>query len=152
MALGGWWREWLGAGQGLAQPGCATHCTAHPLTLRSTRPLRPPQTLAEACALCNDARVEFKHGHHRAVGQPTEAALLVLAEKLGVGSSVAQAGIRARRSADREGGAMGACSHHAAKWAKLATLEFDRDRKVGGVQDWLPRGPAAAPHSLPLTL
>lgn len=88
------------------------------------------QTLAEVCALCNDARIEFKAGHHKAVGQPTEAALLVLAEKLGVAGDAAQKGIRALRLADPEAHPTGACQHHAAKWRKLATLEFDRDRKV----------------------
>ena len=83
-------------------------------------------------ALCNDARIEFKAGHHKAVGQPTEAALLVLAEKLGVAGEAAQKGIRALRLADPEAHPTGACQHHAAKWRKLATLEFDRDRKVCG--------------------
>lgn len=86
------------------------------------------QTLAEVCALCNDARIEFKAGHHRAVGQPTEAALLVLAEKLGVASEVTQRSIASARLADPEANPTGACSHHASKFAKLATLEFDRDR------------------------
>lgn len=89
------------------------------------------QTLAEVCALCNDARIEFKAGHHRAVGQPTEAALLVLAEKLGVASEVAQRSIASARLADPEANPTGACAHHASKFTKLATLEFDRDR-VGG--------------------
>ena len=42
-------------------------------------PTTHAQVLAEVCALCNDARIEFKAGHHKSVGQPTEAALLVLA-------------------------------------------------------------------------
>ncbi len=80
------------------------------------------------CALCNDARVEFKAGHHRAVGQPTEAALLVLAEKLGVAGEAAQRRIAAERLASPEASPTGACAHHASKYHKLATLEFDRDR------------------------
>ncbi|RMZ52434.1 hypothetical protein APUTEX25_000013, partial [Auxenochlorella protothecoides] len=39
--------------------------------------------LAATAALCNGARIATKHGHAVAVGQSTEAALLVLAEKLG---------------------------------------------------------------------
>lgn len=89
------------------------------------------QAMAEVCALCNDARIEVKGGHHRAVGQPTEAALLVLAEKLGVPSAAEQKAITAARLADPEGQPTGACAHHAANHSKLATLEFDRDRKVG---------------------
>ncbi len=41
--------------------------------------------MAEVCALCNDARIDTADGaQYRAIGQPTEAALLVLTEKLGV--------------------------------------------------------------------
>lgn len=87
------------------------------------------QTLAEACALCNDARIEYKAGHHKSVGQPTEAALLVLAEKLGVASETQQRAIQAARQANPEANPTGACAAHASKFSKLATLEFDRDRK-----------------------
>jgi Ca2+-transporting ATPase len=62
------------------------------------------------------------------VGQPTEAALLVLAEKLGVASDAVQHRIKQGRQADPEAHAMGVCEHHAARYNKLATLEFDRDR------------------------
>lgn len=41
--------------------------------------------LAQICALCNDSRVVYhvEHGTYAAVGEPTEAALRVLVEKLG---------------------------------------------------------------------
>ncbi|KAL4853336.1 Calcium-transporting ATPase 2 [Chlorella vulgaris] len=87
------------------------------------------EALAEACALCNDARIEYKQEHFKSVGQPTEAALLVLAEKLGVAGEAAQRGIVAARQADPEAHPAGACVAHASKYSKLATLEFDRDRK-----------------------
>lgn len=45
------------------------------------------------CALCSDSHVEAKAGVYRAIGQPTEAALLVLAEKLGVPDAAAQQAI-----------------------------------------------------------
>ncbi|KAI3437882.1 hypothetical protein D9Q98_000327 [Chlorella vulgaris] len=87
------------------------------------------EALAEACALCNDARIEYKQEHFKSVGQPTEAALLVLAEKLGVAGEAAQRAIVAARQADPEAHPAGACEAHASKYSKLATLEFDRDRK-----------------------
>ena len=42
--------------------------------------------IAKVCALCNDAAVEFDEQKMRfkAVGEPTEAALQVLVEKLGL--------------------------------------------------------------------
>lgn len=80
---------------------------------------------AEVCALCNDARLDYKHGTYKAIGQPTEAALLVLAEKIGLGDAAAQQRIRGNREDDPTG----ACSIYAARYQKLATLEFDRDRK-----------------------
>jgi len=82
-------------------------------------------TAAEVCALCNDARLGYKHGIYKAIGQPTEAALLVLAEKIGLRDAAAQQKIRAKRQEDPTG----ACSMYAAKYEKVATLEFDRDRK-----------------------
>ena len=129
-----------------AQAGCSHHSRLGPTPCPSAHP-RPTQTLAEVCALCTDARIEYKAGHHKAVGQPTEAALLVLAEKLGVASEVAQKGIRALRLADPEANPAGACQHHAAKWRKLATLEFDRDRKARGDREGCRRGFAGADQS-----
>ena len=42
--------------------------------------------IAKVCALCNDAAVEFdeKKMRFQAIGEPTEAALLVLSEKIGI--------------------------------------------------------------------
>jgi P-type Ca2+ transporter type 2C len=39
--------------------------------------------VAEVCTLCNEAALFMKEGVHSCSGEPTEAALLVLAEKLG---------------------------------------------------------------------
>jgi P-type Ca2+ transporter type 2C len=83
------------------------------------------QAVAEVCALCNDARLEIRNGSYRIVGQATEASLLVLAEKIGVPEAADQQKIRAQRSAEP----MGACKAYASRYRRLATLEFDRDRK-----------------------
>ena len=42
------------------------------------------QAIAEVCALCNEAQLECKAGVFRAVGAPTEAALVCMVEKLGL--------------------------------------------------------------------
>ncbi|GLT43292.1 hypothetical protein SLA2020_172540 [Shorea laevis] len=82
------------------------------------------QTVAKVAAVCNDAGVEQSGNHFVAVGMPTEAALKVFVEKMGLpevyGSS---------DHADPQ-----RCSQ---LWNKMeqriATLEFDRDRKSMGV-------------------
>ncbi|KAL6516498.1 Calcium-transporting ATPase 4, endoplasmic reticulum-type [Orobanche gracilis] len=88
------------------------------------------QMIAKIAAICNDADVEKavndKLGHYVASGMPTEAALKVLVEKMG--SNVLSSG-----SSSGYNGVL-RCSY---TWNKLeqriATLEFDRDRKSMGV-------------------
>ena len=77
--------------------------------------------IAAICSLCNDAQLEYKDGQYLRIGEPTEAALKVLVEKLGVqGLSKnynPQALIRQ-------------CNDYwSSQYEKLAVLEFDRDRK-----------------------
>ncbi|KAK9839523.1 hypothetical protein WJX81_007349 [Elliptochloris bilobata] len=91
------------------------------------------EALAEVCAVCNDARIEARNGVFRAAGAPTEAALVVLAEKLGVPDAEEQARILAQRGSDPDAHADGASRWYHARLRKLATLEFDRDRKSMGV-------------------
>lgn len=81
--------------------------------------------VAEVCTLCNEAELDIKGGAFRAIGQATEAALLVLTEKLGVADAAQQQRIRSNRHNEPAG----ACAHYASRFIKLATLEFDRDRK-----------------------
>lgn len=57
------------------------------------------QAVAEVCAVCNEANIEVREGRFKAVGNPTEAALLVLAEKLGVPDAQLQAHIKDTRRA-----------------------------------------------------
>ncbi|CAM9628969.1 unnamed protein product [Scytosiphon promiscuus] len=79
--------------------------------------------LASVCAVCNDAQIVFdpEEGKYGRIGEPTEAALSVLVEKLGV------PGIT--RSSDKSVAANQFCSFWLAKYDKLATLEFNRNRK-----------------------
>ena len=77
--------------------------------------------IAAICALCNDAQLEFKEGKFDRIGEPTEAALKVLVEKLGVSGM--------RRESSPMSMARQCNDHWASKFEKLAVLEFDRDRK-----------------------
>ncbi|KAK8089793.1 calcium-translocating P-type ATPase [Apiospora hydei] len=78
--------------------------------------------MTEVAALCNDARLAYdaRSGNFSNVGEPTEGALRVLAEKVGP---------CAPANSNPED-----CIHHASSWyeqkfPRLSTFEFSRDRK-----------------------
>jgi Ca2+-transporting ATPase len=90
------------------------------------------RAVAAVCAICNESRIEWRDDKqvYACVGEPTEAALRVLVEKMGAGSaSVDKAVARARAAGDRAAAAQGACAAYEAAERKLALLEFDRSRK-----------------------
>ena len=80
------------------------------------------QDIAAISALCNDANLEFKDGQYSRVGEPTEAALKVLAEKIGVPGL-------SKRTSDPFMLAHECSDYWNTQYVKLATLEFSRDRK-----------------------
>ncbi|KVH88471.1 Calcium-transporting P-type ATPase, subfamily IIA, SERCA-type [Cynara cardunculus var. scolymus] len=85
------------------------------------------QTIAKIAALANDAGIEQSEKGYVATGMPTEAALKVLVEKMGL-----PAGLGSGSSTEYND--LMVCSR---EWSKserrIATLEFDRDRKSMGV-------------------
>lgn len=86
------------------------------------------QFLAKILVNCNHARLEVDDANNfRRIGEPTEAALLVLAEKLGCPELELQR--RFWQAARSPGRAMTFCEYWASRANKLATLEFTRDRK-----------------------
>ncbi|CAE7561741.1 ECA1 [Symbiodinium pilosum] len=85
------------------------------------------QAFAKIAAVCNDSRLEVEAGSFRRMGEPTEAALLTLVEKLGVPDPVLH-GRCWQRPRDR-GDAMAFCKYWTSSLLKKATLEFTRDRK-----------------------
>ena len=89
------------------------------------------ETVAAVCALCNEARIEWRadKGAYVCVGEPTESALRVLVEKLGVGKPAENARIKAARGADRAAAAEATCEVYNGRERKVALLEFDRSRK-----------------------
>ncbi len=93
--------------------------------------LNQPRTafhaLAEVCSICNDSFVQLDdHNNYNIVGQPTEAALKVLVEKLGhhdaaVNETVAKLDLHDRTSA--------ISNEYGKANPRLLTFEFSRDRK-----------------------
>ena len=79
------------------------------------------EQLAAVCTMCNDAEIGYADGQYTRVGEPTEAALKILVEKLGKPGTPPAAS------------AKDAATHftaiRAAEYDRLATLEFSRTRK-----------------------
>lgn len=90
---------------------------------------------ASICALCNEAKIEYKveeggeGGTYERVGEPTEAALKVLVEKLRLNGDEHDM----HHSDDPSILASQYNSYWASKYELLAILEFSRDRKSMGV-------------------
>eukprot|EP00736_Rhodelphis_marinus_P006743 Rmarinus@m.20064 len=85
------------------------------------------QTIAKVAALCNEAGISYRNGAYVRTGEPTEAALRVLVEKLGIpDSSVAPFESEAEECRRCN-------SYWSGLYEKMATLEFSRDRKSMGV-------------------
>ncbi|XWS43668.1 hypothetical protein CRYUN_Cryun16bG0123000 [Craigia yunnanensis] len=84
------------------------------------------ETIAKISAICNDAGVT--HSDHKFVahGMPTEAAIKVLVEKMGLPKGSHSGG-----SADSD--VLRCCQWWNEYERRIATLEFDRDRKSMGV-------------------
>ena len=90
----------------------------------------PSPDLARACALCNQAVIKYDESSDKfeRVGEPTEAALKVLVEKLGAGGCV-EADVGAASPSDKARLAS-AYSDALSEASPLnAILEFSRDRK-----------------------
>ena len=93
--------------------------------------------LALTASLCNEASIEVRNGSYARTGEPTEAALKVLVEKLGTGEEGEHEHEHEheheRAHGHGEGGAIvdpQRCSKFwETQYHKLATLEFNRDRK-----------------------
>lgn len=85
------------------------------------------QMIAKVAAVCNDAGIIQAEQKYVAHGMPTEAALKVLVEKMGLpeGSKGAES--------SNERDLLGCCQKWSELERRIATLEFDRDRKSMGV-------------------
>mmetsp|Transcript_17301 Transcript_17301/g.36124 ORF Transcript_17301/g.36124 Transcript_17301/m.36124 type:complete len:1046 (+) Transcript_17301:289-3426(+) len=86
---------------------------------------------ASVASLCNASSIEYDAKNHKyvRVGEPTEASLKVLVEKIGLPNAAAHKALLAKRSSDPASTAHAANDHWASKATVLSTLEFTRDRK-----------------------
>lgn len=92
------------------------------------------QAVAEICAVCNDAGVYNDGRIFRVTGLPTEAALKVLVEKMGVPDVKARNKIRGLQSLanyliDNNSVKLGCCEWWTKRSKRVGTLELDRIRK-----------------------
>ncbi|XP_057722443.1 calcium-transporting ATPase 4, endoplasmic reticulum-type-like [Arachis stenosperma] len=85
------------------------------------------QTIAKIAAICNDAGVTQSDHKFVAHGMPTEAALKVLVEKMGLPKGSKDVNSASTSSLLR------CCEWWSQRERRIATLEFDRDRKSMGV-------------------
>ncbi|XP_010462591.1 PREDICTED: calcium-transporting ATPase 1, endoplasmic reticulum-type-like [Camelina sativa] len=83
------------------------------------------QMIAKIAAICNDASVEQSDQQFVSRGMPTEAALKVLVEKMGFPEGLMKA--------SSSGDVLRCCRRWSELEQRIATLEFDRDRKSMGV-------------------
>ncbi|KAL4335774.1 hypothetical protein GQ457_07G033970 [Hibiscus cannabinus] len=84
------------------------------------------EMIAKISAVCNDAGIEHSGNHYVATGMPTEAALKVLVEKMGLPEE-------SDSSSTSHGDPQRCCQRWKKMEQRIATLEFDRDRKSMGV-------------------
>uniref|UniRef100_A0AAV1THB0 P-type Ca(2+) transporter n=1 Tax=Peronospora matthiolae TaxID=2874970 RepID=A0AAV1THB0_9STRA len=87
-------------------------------------------SLVMVCSLCNESAIEYNDGKYVRVGEPTEAALKVLVEKIGFPhDDVKQAEMQSLRASAPEKAAQFCNEYVEQQNKKLAVLEFSRDRK-----------------------
>jgi len=92
------------------------------------------KALAAVCAVCNEAALESDEtGRFRYRGSPTEAALRVLVEKLGVPEPGAQDAAAALRRAAPAQNPQPVSAFWEGRYSRVAALEFDRERKSMGM-------------------
>lgn len=88
----------------------------------------PVNKLVEICAICNDAKISYHHETetYANVGEPTEAALKVLVEKLASDNDDFNASLDSLAPLAR---ATAVNDHYDSRIQRLLTFEFSRDRK-----------------------
>jgi P-type Ca2+ transporter type 2A len=100
--------------------------------------------LAEIAAVCNDSGIHYDSttGSYSNIGEPTEAALRVLVEKLGTGQEKLDGQINVMRPHERLDAVN---TYYETKAPRIATFEFSRDRKSMSV---ITQTDSAAPRLL----
>ena len=119
--------EYLVGGTTFAPIGTITTLSgkhAEKSTVRTT----PVNKLVEICAVCNDAKIAYNEetSTYANVGEPTEAALKVLVEKLASDSDAFNGTLGSLPPMKR---ATAVNDHYDSRIQRLLTFEFSRDRK-----------------------
>ncbi|DBA00203.1 TPA: hypothetical protein N0F65_007828 [Lagenidium giganteum] len=87
-------------------------------------------SLAKICSLCNESAIDYVDGKYVRIGEPTEAALKVLVEKIGFPEdSAKQAEFVSARNSNPAKAVQFCNDYWKDQHKKLAILEFSRDRK-----------------------
>lgn len=89
----------------------------------------PTIALAQISSLCNESSIEYKDGKYVRVGEPTEAALKVLVEKMGLPDKSEQEELVKGRKSSPENYVSHCGEYWKNQFTILATLEFNRNRK-----------------------
>ncbi|KAA8516487.1 hypothetical protein F0562_017007 [Nyssa sinensis] len=91
------------------------------------------QMIAKVAAICNDASVSESEHKYVASGMPTEAALKVLVEKMGLPEDTDDQICFSDQMCPSPSDFLRCCRQWSRTERRIATLEFDRDRKSMGV-------------------
>lgn len=120
-------QEYAVGGSTFAPIGEVTTLGGKPTVKRDIR-TAPMDRLVEICALANDAQIAYNedNGVYSNVGEPTEAAMKVLVEKLGSDDDVFNATLASLAPLART---TAVNDHYASKISRELTFEFSRDRK-----------------------
>ncbi len=120
--------EYSVEGTSFAPKGAITSVDGKPVLGNLNAAGSSVQALAEVCSVCNDSNIAYDSasGKYSAIGQPTEAALKVLVEKIGHHDASAQSKLASLSGADRSSAVS---DLYAQQVPRLLTLEFTRDRK-----------------------
>ena len=85
---------------------------------------------AQICAACNSSQIEYVEGSgYKCIGEPTEGALKILAEKIGCEDDAKHRRAMNRRNKSVKDGAQAVCDEIMSGVEIMSTLEFDRNRK-----------------------
>ncbi|KAL9934297.1 hypothetical protein V8E36_006753 [Tilletia maclaganii] len=118
--------EYSVEGTTFAPFGAITSASGKPAS-KLNQPGTPINALVEVCAICNDAAVVLdSKQQYSAVGQPTEAALKVLVEKIQHHDDALNATLASLSASQR---VMAVSEAYQRENPRLLTLEFSRDRK-----------------------
>lgn len=120
-------REYLVSGSTFAPNGSVTTTDGHHAEKHMVR-TAPVDRLIEICSTCNDAKVAYNDESrvYTNVGEPTEAALRVLVEKLATNDETFNATLGNMHPSSRVNAVN---SYYENRIQRLLTFEFSRDRK-----------------------